>query len=161
MKPVATARIVLRAFVPGDRDHLVDLDADPAVREFLGLEEGWKAEEAAAWIAYVNAKYSGDRGFWAAEEGGRFIGWFHLRPARDTGELELGYRLRKDAWGRGLATEGSRALLGLTGERVIARTMIANHRSRRVMEKCGMTALRTFPYSGEGPDDEIEYATTP
>ena len=40
--------------------------------------------------------------------GGRFIGWFHLRPPDDP---ELGYRLRRDLWGRGYATEGSRALI--------------------------------------------------
>ncbi len=115
--------------------------------------------QALAWIERLNSIYRGERGFWAAEEAGRFVGWFHLRPARDTGETELGYRLRQDVWGRGLATEGSRALIDLAGERVVARTMIANLRSRRVMEKLGMAVVRTFPYSGEGPEDEMEYAT--
>ena len=158
MNAIRTPRLVLRALTLDDAQSLVDLDGDPAVMEFLG--EGHSTlEENRAWIAWSNEKFEGDRGFWAAEEDGRFVGWFHLRPARDTGECELGYRLRKDAWGRGLAAEGSRALIALAGERVIARTMIANHRSRRVMEKCGMTVIRTFPYKGEGPDDEIEYAT--
>ena len=45
-------------------------------------------------------------GYWAAVEkvGGRFIGWFHLRPPDDP---ELGYRLRRDLWGRGYATEAA------------------------------------------------------
>lgn len=161
MNQIVTERLVLRAFVPEDRDHLLALNADPAVREFLDMPEPTKPEQEASWIDWVNATFSGDRGFWAAEEDGRFIGWFHLRPARDTGECELGYRLRQDAWGRGLATEGSRALLELAGERVIARTMIENRRSRSVMEKLGMKVVRTFPYKGDGPDDEIEYAITP
>ena len=42
---------------------------------------------------------------------------------------------------------------------MIARTMKVNLRSRRVMEKLGMVLVREFPYSGEGPDDEVEYAT--
>jgi len=158
---IETARLRLRAFVPEDRDHLLALNADPAVREFLDMPEPTTPEHEDDFLDHVMTKFSGDRGFWAAEENGRFIGWFHLRPARDTGECELGYRLRKDAWGRGLATEGSRALVDLAGERVIARTMIVNLRSRSVMEKLGMKVVRTFPYKGDGPDDEIEYALTP
>ena len=158
--PLRTERLTLRGFRPDDAHNIVALDADPAVREFLDMPEGTALTAAQTWIESVNERYGGERGFWAAEEDGRFVGWFHLRPARDTGETELGYRLRREAWGRGLATEGSRTLIDRAGERVIARTMILNHRSRRVMEKCGMTVVRTFPYSGEGPDDEVEYATT-
>ena len=54
-------------------------------------------------------------GFWAALEkaAGEFLGRFHFRPREEAGpdEAELGYRLRKSAWGRGYATEGSRALI--------------------------------------------------
>jgi RimJ/RimL family protein N-acetyltransferase len=71
-----------------------------------------------------------------------------LRPDRDTGEVELGYRLRAAAWGRGYATEGAVALLrtafadlGLTS--VFARTMAVNHASRRVLEKAGMRLAGT------------------
>jgi RimJ/RimL family protein N-acetyltransferase len=70
----------------------------------------------------------------------------------------------------GYATEGSRALItmGFTGlgvQRVFAHTMTVNTASRRVMEKCGLTLVRTSPY--EGPDviegsehGEVEYALT-
>ena len=55
-------------------------------------------------------------GLFAAHEkdSGAFIGWFCLRPERGgpLDEVELGYRLRQEAWGKGYATEGSRALLG-------------------------------------------------
>jgi RimJ/RimL family protein N-acetyltransferase len=155
---LTTERLVLRGFVREDRDNLLALNADPAVREFLDMPNPTTPEQEDDFLEHVMSKFSGDRGFWAAEEDGRFIGWFHLRPARDTGECELGYRLRQDAWGRGLATEASRVLVDLAGERVIARTMIANLRSRSVMEKLGMKVVRTFPYKGDGPDDEIEYA---
>ncbi|CAN5456285.1 GNAT family N-acetyltransferase [soil metagenome] len=155
-----TERLTLRDFLPEDAERLSDLDAAPGVMEFLDGEEETSPEEYRRWIGTLDETYppGSNRGFWAVEEDGRFIGWFHLRPAKDTGELELGYRLRPEAWGRGLATEGSRALLELAGERVIARTMMINVRSRRVMEKLGMRVVRTFPYSGEGPDDEVEYA---
>ena len=160
MVELLTERLVLRAFRLKDAKGLVELDSDPAVQEFLG-EGSPTLEDTTGWIKLLSEKYDEDsrRGFWAAETGGEFIGWFHLRPSKDTGETELGYRLMRKAWGRGLATEGSRALLEMaSGERVIARTMIANVRSRRVMEKLGMSVVRTFPYSGDGPDDEVEYA---
>ena len=113
-------------------------------------------------------------GFWAVVEKstGDFLGWFHFRP-RASGspdEPELGYRLRKSAWGKGYATEGSRALIhkGFTEQgvqRVIAETMVVNTRSRRVMEKCGLTLVRVFhqewPDHIEGDElGDVEYALT-
>jgi RimJ/RimL family protein N-acetyltransferase len=74
-----------------------------------------------------------------------FIGWFMLLPCADSPpeEAELGYRLRKAAWGKGYGTEGSRALVeyGFTERglrRIFAETMAVNTRSRRIMEKIGM-----------------------
>ena len=91
-------------------------------------------------------------GFWAAIEkaSGDFLGWFHFRPrgrpAPD--EVELGYRLRKVGMGQGLRHRGSRALIrkGFTElgvRRVVADTR-GQPRSRRVMEKAGLTLVRTF-----------------
>ena len=111
-------------------------------------------------------------GTWAAESAGEFLGWFHLRPdaGTDITNVELGYRLRRPAWNKGYATEGSRALIGmgftdLGVQRVFAQTMTVNTASRRVMEKCGLTLVRTFPYEGTDPIEgaehgEVEYALT-
>ena len=84
------------------------------------------------------------------------------------GEVELGYRLRKSAWGKGYATEGSRALIrkGFTEfgvQRVVAEAMAVNQASRRVMEKAGLKLVRTFhqpwPYPIEGDQfGDVEYA---
>jgi len=84
----------------------------------------------------------------ARRAAGDFLGWFHFRPAGD-GRVDLGYRLRKAAWNKGYATEGSRALIdkGFTDlgvPRVVAHTMTVNHASRRVMEKCGLGFVRTY-----------------
>ena len=114
-------------------------------------------------------------GFWAVAERstGDFMGWFHLRPHPDGGkadEPELGYRLRRAAWGKGYATEGSRALVDkaftdLGARRVFAETMTINGRSRRVMEKAGLRFIRTFhrEWREPIPGDEhggVEYAIT-
>jgi RimJ/RimL family protein N-acetyltransferase len=106
-----------------------------------------------------------------AEEllGGGFLGWLSLQPPPDggTAELDLGYRLRRSAWGRGYATEGARALVrtafGVLGaQRVFAQTMAVNLRSRRVMEKAGLRYLRTFHLEWDDPipgteHGEVEY----
>ncbi len=113
-------------------------------------------------------------GTWAAESTGtgEFLGWFHLRPGpgTDISNIELGYRLRRSAWNKGYATEGSRALInmGFTDlgvERVFGHTMTVNTASWRVMEKCGLTLVRTTPYERadiiEGAEHgEVEYALT-
>ena len=82
-------------------------------------------------------------GVWPAEAGGVFIGWFCLNYVPDTIEVEVGYRLRPQAWGRGYATEGARALvrygfdtLGLY--RIIGLTHPDNVASQRVLQKAGL-----------------------
>ena len=103
---------------------------------------------------------------------GEFLGWFEFYPPEGSGpeEAELGYRLRRTAWGKGYATEGSRALIrkGFTAlgvRRVVASTMAVNVASRRVMEKAGLAYVRTFhqewPWRIEGEEHgDVEYALT-
>jgi RimJ/RimL family protein N-acetyltransferase len=161
-----THRLVLRRFSVDDADNLVDLDADPDVMRFVtgGLptsRDEIENEVLPAFLGYYE-RYEG-YGFWAVIEKatGEFLGWFHFRPrpGAGPGEVELGYRLRKSAWGKGYATEGSRALIrkGFTElgvQRVVAEAMAVNTASRRVMEKAGLTLVRTFhqpwPYPIEG-----------
>ena len=95
---------------------------------------------------------------------------FLFRPLPDApaDEPELGYRLRRSAWGRGYGTEGARALVHkgfaeFGARRVVASTAAANIGSRRVMEKAGLTLVRTyratFPGLFDGKEQEdVEYA---
>jgi RimJ/RimL family protein N-acetyltransferase len=111
------------------------------------------ASQAHAYLRYY--EQGTGVGFWAAIEKatGAFLGWFHLRPGPDyrfvaqagyrEGDLDLGYRLTRSAWGRGYATEGSRALvrkafMELGARRVVATALVANGASTRVMEKVGL-----------------------
>jgi RimJ/RimL family protein N-acetyltransferase len=158
-----TDRLILRPFTADDVDHLVALDADPEVMRFINGGRPTSREEVVERVLPRFLWYQEQPhgyGFWAVEEKatGTFIGWFHLRPDPDTGdpaEPELGYRLMRDAWGKGYATEGSRALIAVAFERrgarrVWASTMVINLASRRVMEKVGMRHVRTF--WGEWPE---------
>jgi RimJ/RimL family protein N-acetyltransferase len=174
---LATDRMVLRRFTMDDVDLLVELDNDPDVMAFISPgAEVTRAEVVnetlPAFLSYYE-RFAG-YGFWAAIEKatGRFLGWFHFRPndGADPLEPELGYRLHVFAWGRGLGTEGSRALIDygfetLGVERVVAETMFVNTASRRIMEKVRMHHVRTFhaDWPVRIPGDEhgdVEYAIT-
>ncbi len=170
-----TARLTLRQFTPADVDRLVMLDSDAEVMHFItGGVPTPRAEVADVilpfWLSYYDK--SPVAGFWAAEEStsGDFLGWFHLRPGenRAADEPELGYRLRRQSWGTGLATEGSRALVDFAfikggARRVVAETMLVHAASRHVMEKVGMRLVREFhadwPYRIPGDElGDVEYA---
>jgi RimJ/RimL family protein N-acetyltransferase len=179
-----TERLVLRHFTAADVDHLVALDADPEVMRYLsGGAPTPRAviehEILPHWLSYYER--GAGFGYWAAIEkaSGDFLGWLLFRPPAGAGpgEVELGYRLRRAAWGKGYATEGARALIdkGFTEQgvqRVIATTYEDNLASRRVMEKLGMRLVRTFRPTPEElaahgldgsaqdlfPGDDVEYA---
>ena len=169
-----TSRLTLRRFTEADEDDLVELDSDPQVMRFINGGEPTSREEVRERILPILLgcyERFGGLGFWAAEQKstGRFLGWFHLRPHQgEAGELELGYRLRRPAWGKGYATEGSRALVRkgfaeLGMERVVAETLAVNLASRRVMEKAGLTFVRGVHRdgleAGEGAErGGVEYA---
>ncbi|HEV7973902.1 GNAT family N-acetyltransferase [Amycolatopsis sp.] len=172
-----TERLTLRRFTVDDLDNLVALDGDPEVMHFITGGRTTSREELEtdflpAFLSYYE-RFDG-YGFWAAIEKptGDFLGWFHFRPPPDApaDEPELGYRLRKTAWGKGYATEGSRALIhkGFTEfgvRRVTASTMSVNMASRGVMEKSGLSFVRTFfqdwPDVIEGAEHgDVEYALT-
>jgi RimJ/RimL family protein N-acetyltransferase len=170
-----TDRLILRQFTEADVDALVELDSDPDVMRFINggrptAREEIREDILPAFLAYYER--SAGYGFWAAVEKttGEFLGWFHLRPpgGAGPGEVELGYRLRRSAWGKGYGTEGSRALIDkgfaeLGVQRVVAETMAVNLASRRVMEKAGLKLVRTFhqpwpdPIEGDEHGD-VEYA---
>jgi RimJ/RimL family protein N-acetyltransferase len=169
-----THRLILRRFTDTDFDRLVELDSDPQVTHFItgGIPE-FDVSMRDAWLGQYERWPS--YGTFAAIEkaSAEFIGWFHLRPATEHGdadELELGYRLRRDAWGKGYATEGSRALIDkafrdLGASRVFAETMVVNTGSRRVMEKAGLRIVRAFhaEWPVRIPGDEhgdVEYGIT-
>jgi RimJ/RimL family protein N-acetyltransferase len=164
-----TERLVLRRLTEADLDNLFDLDSDPDVMRFINggnptPREVIRDEILPRFLGYYE-RFEG-LGYWAAIEraGGEFLGWFSLVPeeGRSSDDVALGYRLRKSAWGKGYATEGARALIkkGFTElgvRRVFATTYQDNLASRRVMEKAGLTLVRTFHLT---PAELLAEATT-
>ena len=170
-----TERLQLRRFTDDDVENLVELDSDPEVMRFInGGRPTARDEIENELLPAIFRHYErfAGYGFWAAVEKstGEFVGWFHFRPGEGAppGEVELGYRLRRSAWGKGYATEGSRALIqkGFAEfgvQRVVASTMVVNVASRRVMENAGLKFVRTFhqpwPDYIEGEEEgDVEYA---
>ncbi len=150
-----TARLELRPIVEDDLDDLVELDGFAAVRDAIDPFQEHIPEDPVRRREYERG-FVGNAGFLAAveRESGRFVGWFQCQLAEDgSGELELGYRLRPDAWGQGLATEGAATLLADALERpdvtrVYAHALLSNPGSVRVIEKIGMTYAGPWEYKG-------------
>lgn len=170
MRPfLETQRLILRQFTSSDVDHLVELDSDPEVMRHLtgGRPTPRETVETTVLPGFLefHRRFEGYGYFAAIERSAEgFLGWFHFRPKPDDppGRVELGYRLRRAAWGKGYATEGSRALIrkGFTElgvEQVYAQTMAVNVRSRRVMEKVGLRHVRTFHQEWDEPLPGVEH----
>jgi RimJ/RimL family protein N-acetyltransferase len=171
-----TDRLILRRLTDADVENLFELDSDPAVMRFINGGKPTPREVVETeTLPGLLGEYRRAEGYgvWAAIEKstGEFIGWLSLRAHDgDLAKVELGYRLRRSAWGRGYATEGSQALVDrgfseLGAERISATTMTVNAASRRVMEKVGLKYVRTFheswPETIEGTEEgDVEYALT-
>jgi RimJ/RimL family protein N-acetyltransferase len=172
-----TARLTL---VPLADEHLeweVELDSDPEVMRYLSGRASSRGEVEAGHAKRMAAVQKVDGlGFWIGLVDDEFVGWWTLQPAHgpdqpnDPGVADLGYRLLRRQWRKGLASAGARELVrygfddvGL--DRIIAQTLSVNAGSRAVMERIGLTYVRTFPTSitlpVEGVEEgEVEYEMT-
>jgi len=166
---LTTERLALRECTLDDADLFVELDSDPEVMRYLTDQLTDREHVRQQVVPRLVDEYRRHPGFglWVAHtHDDELAGWFHLRQHDDRplGEVELGYRLRRATWGRGYATEGSRALLHRGFEElgvhtVFAETLTVNTASRRVLEKVGLTHRRTYPVPGT-EQGGVEYAVT-
>jgi RimJ/RimL family protein N-acetyltransferase len=174
---IRTERITL---LPLSYKHLaweVELDSDPEVMRYLSGRASTREEAEASHARRLAAAHKVDGlGFWVGLVGDEFVGWWTLQPAHgpdqpdDPGVADLGYRLLRRHWRKGLATEGARELLrygfdDVRLDRIIAQTLTVNAASRAVIERVGLTYVRTFPSSAteriEGIEEgEVEYEMT-
>ena len=153
-----TLRLELRDFVAEDFDDLCRLDGDPRVMKYIADGKPAPREAIAQrlerFIRYP-ALYP-DLGVWRAarRDTGAFIGWFCMSYAGKSADVEVGYRLLPEAWGRGFATEGATALVGygfddLGLHRIIGVTHPDNNASQRVLIKAGLADIGWGRYYGK------------
>jgi RimJ/RimL family protein N-acetyltransferase len=151
-----TERLLHRKFKPDDLDKLIELRSDPEVNQYLGGSRLQNSEAIAKRIQFYFECYD-KFGFGVAamiwKETGEMIGWSGLMPLEDTGEIEVGYGMKKEFWGKGIGLETARAWLdygfnkaGLT--RIVAVAQPENAGSWRIMEKCGMHYEKTETHYG-------------
>jgi RimJ/RimL family protein N-acetyltransferase len=153
-----TLRLDLREFVAGDFDDVYRLNQDPRVMRYIGDGRlSTRADIATAMrrILRTYRRYPG-LGSWRASrrDTGAYIGWFTLKYIPRTVEVEVGYRLRHEAWGQGFATEGARELVrygfdGLGLYRIIGLTDPDNVASQRVLMKSGLAEAGWGRYYGQ------------
>ena len=143
-----TPRLVLRKMLKKDSADMFEYACRKDVTRYLLWEPHENETYTYKYLSYLQSRYrAGDFYDWAViwRESGKMIGSCGFtRFNADANSGELGYVLNPDYWGLGIAPEAVRAVMrfGFTElhlHRLEARYMIGNDRSRRVMEKVGMT----------------------
>ncbi|MFF8731957.1 GNAT family N-acetyltransferase [Streptomyces sp. NPDC015171] len=161
MPELRTDRLLLRRWRESDLEPWAEMNADPEVREHLG--ELLTPEQSDATVAVMQAEFD-ERGFgwWALEarETGEFIGRAGLDEVGADMPfvgVDIGWRLKRSAWGHGFATEAALTCLAFGFDvlglpEIIATTTAGNLRSQAVMRRIGMTRRH---------DDDFEDPSVP
>jgi RimJ/RimL family protein N-acetyltransferase len=144
------------------------LERDPEVMRFLTGDRLVTEAEGRLDDTFLQPRGT-EPHVWTARRAttGSFVGWFCLWPEEET-VAELGYRLCRAEWGKGLASEGASALVNWGFDSagyamITASTMAANRASRRVLEKCGFGHVGTVQVDWAedipgGEQGEVRYA---
>jgi RimJ/RimL family protein N-acetyltransferase len=142
-----TSRLLIRQRTLAELDACIEMDRDPEVTRYIAGPWGDPVAHRRFVEFRITRPYPPGLGYWTIREASapeRFLGWVLLIPDHGVGpDVEIGWRLVRDAWGRGIGTEAARGLLGYAFKtlglpRVIADIASANVASRRVAEKIGM-----------------------
>jgi [ribosomal protein S5]-alanine N-acetyltransferase len=150
MQILETSRLRLREFSRDDADALARVISDPETMRYYPAPFDRAGVEQ--WIERNMRRYAeSGHGLWGvvSKSSGELIGdcGLTIQNVDGVGELEVGYHVRRDLWGQGLATEAARAcrdygFTRLSRERIISLIRPENMASRRVAEKNGMEVWR-------------------
>ena len=150
---IDTPRLRLRRRVPEDIESIIVMDSDPEVRRFMGgpLDPDIHRKGVLANIIAGRPEHRS----WAIEWKDRagFLGMCLLRPLEGTGFTCIGWRLMRQHWGQGVATEAARAVLdqalhALAIDPIVAIVDPRNLASIRVAEKIGLLQVGTASHYG-------------
>ncbi len=146
---IDTERLIVRPWRDSDRAPFHAMSCDPEVMATLGPVQT-RAESDTAIDRQIAVQGARGYCFWALEDraDGSFLGFCGLKIAPDAipgieGAIEIGWRLRRNAWGHGYAREAAAACIdwgwaNLADDRIIAITTPSNVRSWGLMERLGM-----------------------
>ncbi|MFC0523747.1 GNAT family N-acetyltransferase [Pontibacillus salicampi] len=150
-----TERLILRERTMEDLEDCIEMDCEeevvkyiPEVRELLNSQN----KHIAFVKKRIETKYPNGLGYWTIESkvnNGVFIGWILLIPVDNVGpEIEMGWRIKRDYWGAGYATEAANVILKYAFKKVNLENVVAdihqlNRGSIRVAEKLGFTVERS------------------
>jgi RimJ/RimL family protein N-acetyltransferase len=162
VRPIAppvleTSRLILRGWQTKDLEPHAEMSADPEVMRFIGdggvLDRGQSWREVALHIGHWALRGYGQ---WALEhkEDGVSLGRAGLWNPPGWPGLEVGWKLARDAWGQGYATEAGAAAIewtwaNLDAPRLISLIQPGNTRSVRVAERLGMRQVEPVTVQGQ------------
>ena len=159
---IKTKRIYLRRFTMDEADLLFQLDGDADVMKYITIGIPRTMDEVIEKsMPRILKSYQdkSDFGIFSAYliNSDKYIGWFQFEKDKEFEDsIEIGWRLKKQYWGNGYATEVATVLceLGIKmGKTIVARAMIENIASIRVMEKTGLKFEKEFWYPhSDSPD---------
>jgi RimJ/RimL family protein N-acetyltransferase len=166
-RELRTERLLMRRWRTTDLEPFAASNADPQVMEHF--PSTLTLEQSKASIERIEASFEANGyGFWAVELLGEgiFIGFLGLSPVERempfAPAVEIGWRLTHERWGHGYATEGARAVTRFAFKElrlaeIVAFTATGNLRSRRVMERLGMTrdAAEDFSHPSLAPEHPL------
>lgn len=146
-----TERFYLREFADCDAKDFYEMNLDKEVMRYTGDIPFKSIKEAEDFIKnYLHYKINGF-GRWTIVEKGssNYIGWCGLKKSDTNNEVDIGFRIAKDYWNMGVATETAMAVLNfaftkLNLTNIVARAMAENSASIRVIEKFGMKFRNKF-----------------
>lgn len=141
--------MIMRPLLESDVDAIFAMRSDEEIMRFIREPQG--RAESFDWIKMVSGRWNNEKlGFCAVVEKRtkKFLGWCGIWRLNETGEIEIGYAIEKENWGKGYATEAAGEFMRYAFEQVSAEKLVAvarpeNAASRRVMEKLGMKHVRT------------------
>lgn len=151
-----TERLILRKFTLEDLPRLIEMRSDPEVNIYLGGTQMQNPEAIAKRIRFYidcHNKYGFGMSAMFWKPTGEMIGWSGLQPLEGTSEIEVGYGMVKEFWGKGIGYETAKAWLDFgfnvkNLERIVAVAYPENRGSWRIMEKLGMSYEKTEPHYG-------------
>ncbi len=153
--------MILREILPTDIEGMFELDSDREVHRYLGNNPVKTMEEIEDGINFIRQQYVDNGiGRWAIiyKETNDFVGWAGLKYITEPinnhiGYYDLGYRLIKRFWGKGIATEAACVSLKYAFDELNVREVYAmadceNVASNKILRNAGLQFIETFDYGG-------------